>query len=48
MQNPMEVHRKAIKRILWYVSDTLDFGLYLNKSNNLNVIGICDVDWVLD
>ena len=45
MQNPMKVHWKIVKRILQYLSDTLDFGTHLKKSNNLNVIGLCDVDW---
>ena len=46
MQNPLEAHWKAVKCIMRYLVGTLDYGLHLRKSNNLNLVGFCDADWV--
>ena len=43
MQNPLESHWKAVKRILRYLSGTLDYGLHLRRSSQLNLVGFCDV-----
>ena len=48
MQNPLESHWKAVKRILRYLSGTLDYGLHLRRSSQLNLVGFCDVDWAMD
>ena len=48
MQNPLEAHWKAVKCIMRYLVGTLDYGLHLRKSNNLNLVGFCDVNWALD
>nr|CAN75996.1 hypothetical protein VITISV_022989 [Vitis vinifera] len=48
MQNPLESHWKAVKRILRYLSGTLDYGLHLRRSSQLNLVGFCDADWATD
>lgn len=50
MRSPLEVHWKAIKRILRYLLGTLEFGLHLNRvsEESLNLIGYCDADWDSD
>ena len=48
MQNPLEAHWKVVKCILRYLASTLDHGLHLKKSNNLNLVDFCDLDWALD
>ncbi|RVW43373.1 Retrovirus-related Pol polyprotein from transposon RE1 [Vitis vinifera] len=48
MQNPTEEHWKAVKRILRYLQGTLQHGLHLKKSSNLDLIGFCDADWASD
>ena len=45
MQNPLEFHWKIVKRILRYLNGTLDYGLHLRRSSQLNLVGFCDVDW---
>lgn len=49
MQQPLQVHQKAVKRILRYLSGTLDFGLHLHtvSGNALNITAYCDSDWAL-
>ncbi|PON78095.1 LOW QUALITY PROTEIN: hypothetical protein TorRG33x02_239320 [Trema orientale] len=46
MQKPLEVNWKIVKRILRYLSSTLEFGL--TKATKLDVIGFCDADWASD
>ncbi|RVW64088.1 Protease Do-like 1, chloroplastic [Vitis vinifera] len=48
MQNPLESQWKAVKRILRYLSETLDCGLHLRRSSQLNLVGFCDADWATD
>eukprot|EP00261_Vitis_vinifera_P039164 XP_019080407.1 PREDICTED: uncharacterized protein LOC109123862 [Vitis vinifera] len=48
MQNPTEEHWKVVKRILRYLQGTLQHGLHLKKSSNLDLIGFCDADWASD
>ena len=45
MQNPLESYWKSIKRILRHLSGTLDYGLHLRRSSQLNLVGFCDTDW---
>ena len=45
MQNPLESYWKSIKRILRHLSGTLDYGLHLRRSSQLNLVGFCDADW---
>ncbi|XP_024020247.1 uncharacterized protein LOC112091288 [Morus notabilis] len=48
MHKPLETHWRAVKRILRYLRGTLDFGLHLQKSTQLNLLGFCDADWASD
>ncbi|GJX43771.1 ribonuclease H-like domain-containing protein [Tanacetum coccineum] len=40
-----ELHFAALKRILRYVKDTLDFGLHLYASATTSLVGYTDADW---
>lgn len=50
MQNPLEAHWKAAKRIIRYLSGTLEHGIQLRgvareaKSGHLNLTGYCDAN----
>jgi len=48
MQQPLEIHWKAVKRILRYLNGTLTFGVYLKCPTNLNITGFSDADWASD
>ncbi|XP_030510465.1 uncharacterized mitochondrial protein AtMg00810-like [Cannabis sativa] len=48
MQKPLSTHWTAVKRILRYVSGTIDHGLYLQKSETLDLVAYCDADWASD
>ena len=43
---PKESHVQAIKRILKYVSGTIEYGIWLSKDTNTTIVGFSDVDWV--
>ncbi|KAL5551297.1 hypothetical protein UlMin_001473 [Ulmus minor] len=45
MQNPLDNHWKAIKRILRYLKGTMDEGIVMRRSKSLALTGYCDVDW---
>jgi len=36
---------KVLKRILWYIKNTIELGLFYGCSNNFDPIGYCDSDW---
>ena len=44
MQNPLEVHWKAVKHILRYLCGTQHFGLHTSKSPQLHLTGFIDSD----
>lgn len=50
MQTPLESHWQAVKRILRYLSGTLDFGLTLQPSfyQTMTLEGYYDADWASD
>lgn len=48
LEHPKLVHERAVKRILKYLSGTIDFGLLYIHSNNANVIGYSDADYAGD
>uniref|UniRef100_A0A803NGJ8 Integrase catalytic domain-containing protein n=1 Tax=Cannabis sativa TaxID=3483 RepID=A0A803NGJ8_CANSA len=48
MHNPLQVHWLAVKRILRYVSGSLNHGLHLKRSNFLELQAYCDADWATD
>ncbi|XP_073049472.1 uncharacterized protein [Primulina eburnea] len=43
--DPKVTHLKAVKRILRYISGTVDFGLWYTKETNTNLVGFSDADW---
>ena len=43
--NPKVSHLNAIKRIIKYVSETCDYGLFYSKETNLSLAGFSDLDW---
>ena len=43
--NPKESHLKAVKRIMRYLKDTLDFGLFYSKSSTFDLISYSDADF---
>ncbi|GJZ09189.1 ribonuclease H-like domain-containing protein, partial [Tanacetum coccineum] len=45
MHDPREPYLSALKRILWYVRGTLDFGLQLYASSSGSLVAYYDVDW---
>lgn len=45
MQAPLDSHRQVVKCILRYLAGTLDSGLLLKRTTNLELTGFCDTDW---
>ena len=45
MKTPTMIHFKALKRILWYVKDIVDFDLFYGYSNSFDLVGYSDSDW---
>ena len=42
--NPKEAHIAAVKRIICYVSGTLDYGNSYSRDTNVNLAGYSDAD----
>ncbi|GJY36293.1 ribonuclease H-like domain-containing protein [Tanacetum coccineum] len=45
MHDPQEPHLSALKRILWYVQGTLNYGLQLFSSSTTDLVAYSDADW---
>lgn len=45
MQKPIDLHLKALKRVLSYLKGTVDIGLHIKPSDKLSIIGYSDADW---
>ncbi|GJU46422.1 ribonuclease H-like domain-containing protein [Tanacetum coccineum] len=45
MHDPREPYFSALKRILWYVRSTLDYGLQLFSSSTTDLVAYSDADW---
>ncbi|XP_016172812.1 uncharacterized protein LOC107615228 [Arachis ipaensis] len=45
MHSPTEIHWKAVKRILRYLSGTLEYGLTLYPSKDHHLVAFSDVGW---
>ena len=43
--NPRENHLMAVKRIMRYLKDTYDFGLYYKRTKKFDLKAYTDVDW---
>ncbi|XP_057981300.1 secreted RxLR effector protein 161-like [Malania oleifera] len=48
MENPIEMHLLAAKRILRYLQGTRDFGLFYKKAEKLELFGFTDSDYAGD
>ncbi|XP_062118523.1 uncharacterized mitochondrial protein AtMg00810-like [Humulus lupulus] len=48
MQTPLESHWKAAKRLIRYLKGTIDFGLLLRKTKDMELTSYCDADWTSD
>lgn len=46
MNCPSKLHMKAAKRVIRYVKATVNFGVKFCKSQNVNLFGYSDSDWV--
>jgi len=42
------IHFKALKWILRYIKDTIDFGLFYGYSNSFDLVSYSDSDWAGD
>ncbi|CAM8987454.1 unnamed protein product [Rhodiola kirilowii] len=43
--DPKESHLLQVKRIIKFVSGTVDFGIWCTKDTNPYLVGYCDADW---
>ncbi|XP_022895213.1 uncharacterized protein LOC111409392 [Olea europaea var. sylvestris] len=43
--DPKESHLSSVKRIIRYVSGTVDLGIFYSRNSNLDLVGYSDVDW---
>ncbi|XP_057481937.1 uncharacterized mitochondrial protein AtMg00810-like [Actinidia eriantha] len=48
MQNPKKSHLEAVRRILRYVKNTIDYGLLYKKGEECKLVGYCDADYAGD
>ncbi|KAE8732274.1 hypothetical protein F3Y22_tig00002237pilonHSYRG01326 [Hibiscus syriacus] len=48
MQNPKKPHLEAVRRILRYVKNTIDYGLLYKKGEDCKLVGYCDDDYAGD
>ena len=42
---PKESHLTAVKQIIWYINETLNYGLWYSKDSNACLASYSDVDW---
>lgn len=45
MQAPLDSHWKAVKRILRYLRETINYSLILNASRDININSYTDPNW---
>jgi len=45
MHDPKMQHMSALKRIIRYIHDTIDFGLHLYPSSVIKLVSYTDADW---
>ena len=43
--NPKESHMIVLKRIIKYVKNTIDFGVWYSKDTNVVLVGYSNIDW---
>ncbi|XP_062086225.1 secreted RxLR effector protein 161-like [Humulus lupulus] len=45
MQHPKKPHLEAVRQMLRYVKDTINYGLLYKKGDEVKIVGYCDVDY---
>ena len=48
MQQPKKPHLEAVRRMLRYVKDTINYGLLYKKGDEVKIVGYCDADYAGD
>ena len=48
MQNHVTIHWNAVKDILRYLKGTMNYGLHLQSSSNLELTGFFDSNWAIN
>ncbi|KAG8472009.1 hypothetical protein CXB51_036953 [Gossypium anomalum] len=48
MHEPLDQHFNAVKRILRYLRNTMDYGLHFTRANSLDLVGYSGADWGTD
>ncbi|KAL4272215.1 hypothetical protein GQ457_13G013050 [Hibiscus cannabinus] len=48
MEEPVQSHWKALKRILRYIQGTVSLGLFYSKTKDYKLVGYSDSDWCGD
>lgn len=43
--NPKETHLEAIKTIIRYVNDTINYDIWHSNDSNTHLVGFYDADW---
>ena len=43
--SPKKSHLMAVKRIIRYVNNTADFGIWFSKDSTASLVGFSDADW---
>lgn len=43
--NPKESHLTAVKKILKYLSVTIDYDIWYSRDTNLSIVGYLNTDW---
>lgn len=44
MHRPLDHHFKAVKRIIWYLQGTIDYGIHFTKASTLDMVGYSDAN----
>ncbi|XP_062085779.1 secreted RxLR effector protein 161-like [Humulus lupulus] len=48
MHHPKKPHLEAVRRMLRYVKDTINYGLVYKKGDEVKIVGYCDTDYAGD
>ncbi|XP_062103182.1 uncharacterized mitochondrial protein AtMg00810-like [Humulus lupulus] len=48
MQHPKKPHLEAVRRMLRYVKDTINYGLLYKKDDEVKIVGYCDANYAGD
>ncbi|XP_060959363.1 secreted RxLR effector protein 161-like [Cannabis sativa] len=48
MQQPKKLCLEAVQRMLRYVTDTIDYGLFYKKGDGVKIVDYCDINYAGD